>query len=117
MENSLLVCIVHCARKFRDEVGRSPRVLFAADSHVKGFALDQFHTEIAGTVPLTDLVDGNDAGMIETRRRFSFQMEAFQMRFGRPLAEPEDFQRHRAVETLLSCSVHDALPTTAHFLE
>src|SRR6516165_4140498 len=117
MQNSMLVCIVHRTRKFSDEVRCLPWVLLAPDSHVKWFALDQFHAEKAGTVALADLVDGNDAGMIETRCRFGFQMETFQMRVGRPLAKAEDFQRDGAIEAFLSRSVHYSLSTTAHFFE
>src|SRR5262249_7869364 len=117
MQDSMLMCIVHCAPKFSDEVRRLPWVLLAPDSHVKWFALDQFHAEIAGTVALADFVDGNDAGMIETRCRFGFQMETFQVRVGCPLAKAKDFQCYGAIETFLSRSVHNSLPTTAHFLE
>ncbi len=55
--------------------------------------------------------------MIQAGGGFSFQTEAFHMRFRGPLAKTDDFQCDRSVETLLPRTVNDALTAPADFLQ
>ena len=55
--------------------------------------------------------------MMETRRRLSLAAEAFQVRFGRAMAETNDLERHEAVQTLLAGAINDALTAATDFLQ
>src|SRR6266511_6140528 len=117
MENAALVRIVQRSRQSCDKLGCPARChLLPPGDFIEWPAFEQFHAEIAGAVTLSDLIDGNDAGMIETGCRFGFEVETLQVSFGRPRTKADDFQRDRAIEALLSRSVNNSLPAAAHFL-
>ena len=64
--------------------------------------LDKLHAEVALRLALADLVDGNDAWMLEVGGGFCFPPKAFQMRFAGPRAEADHLQRDCAIETFLA---------------
>src|SRR4029453_7713413 len=92
MENSILVRVMNSARDLRDKLrcppdrhGRPP------NDFVKLAALDELHAEVARAITLTDFVDRNNAGMLQTRGGFCFKAKTLQVRFARPLTEANDF--------------------------
>ena len=58
---------------------------------VKLTAFNKLHAEVALAIALADLVDWDDARMIEARSGFGFQPKALEVRFGGPLAKANDF--------------------------
>jgi hypothetical protein len=54
-------------------------------------AFDELHAEVALSIALADLVDWNNAWMIEAGSRFCFQTKAPEVRFGGPLPKANDF--------------------------
>ena len=58
---------------------------------VKLTAFDKLHAEEALPIAFAHLVNWDDAGMIEARRSFCFQVKALEVRFGGPLPEANDF--------------------------
>src|SRR5207247_10781922 len=72
------------------------------DDLIKLSAFDELHAEVARAVAFAYFVDRNDARMIEAGGGQGFAAKAFQIRFARPMNEANDFQRDRAIETLLS---------------
>ena len=62
-----------------------------SDYFVKLTAFNKLHAEVALTIALADLVDWDDARMIEARSGFCFQPKAFKVRFSGPLAKANDF--------------------------
>src|SRR5262245_46905146 len=85
MENSMFMRVMHWARDLRDEFrGATNRHRFAPGHFVELTAFDELHAEIARAIALTDLVNRNDTGMLQTRRGFGFEPKAFQMSFAGP---------------------------------
>ena len=64
-----------------------------------------------------DFVDGNNTGMLQTGSGFRFASKPLQMRFRRPMAKTNHFQRNRAIETFLPRPIHDALTTATNLVE
>src|SRR6266536_3098281 len=118
MQDAALVRVMNSARQLRDEFRCAPdRHRFAPGNFIDRSAFDQFHAEIAGTLGLSDFLNGNDARMIETGRGFGFEVEPLQMRFGCPLTKSDDLQRDGTVETLLPRPIYQALSAAAYFLQ
>src|ERR1051326_8705861 len=66
MEDSVLVRVVHRARHFGYYFRRPPpRYRRSAYDFVKLTAFDKFHAEIARSITLAHLIDGNDKRVIE----------------------------------------------------
>jgi len=118
MQNAVFVRVMHGARHLRDEFRRLPdrhgRVL---DYFVQLASFDELHAEITGAIPLADLVDGDDARMIEAGGGFRLQTKTLKMRFGRPLTKTDHFQRHCAVKTFLPRAKYHALSAASDFLQ
>ena len=88
MQDAALMRVLDGAGETGDDFCRAPqREGFAPNELIEVAAFFEFHAEVAGAVALADLVDRNDARMLEAGGRLSFALEAFQMRFGRPMAE------------------------------
>jgi len=118
MQNAVLMRVMHNARYLRNEFHRLPnRHRRALKDFVKLPAFDEFHAEIAATIALTNLVDGNDVGMIETGSSCCFAAKPLQMRSACPLARADDFQSDCAIETLLSRQINYTLTATADFMQ
>src|SRR5207237_6865356 len=80
-------------------------------------ALDEFHAEVAGPIPLIHFVNGDNACMIETGGSFGFPAKTLQMRFARPLTKANDFQRDCAVETFLPGAKYHAPTATTDLFQ
>src|SRR6266481_7235511 len=92
MENSMFMRVVDSACDLRDQFHRAPNRYRLAPGHfIKLATFDEFHAEVARAVTLTDFVDRNDTGMLQTGGGFCFKAKAFQGRFARPLAKANDF--------------------------
>src|SRR5439155_22662218 len=118
MQNAVFMRVMHSARHFGDELHRAPdQHRFASDHFVELAAFDKFHAEIALGVALADLVDGNNAWMLEACGGFCFPPKALEMCFGGPGAKADYLQRDRAIETFLMRAVHNALTAPANFFQ
>ena len=62
-------------------------------------------------------MDGNDAWMFEAGSSFRFPAKALQMRFGRPRAQANYFERYGAIETFLMGAINHALTASTDFLQ
>ena len=80
-----------CARLSRLFPPRYGSASVHACDFVELSAFDEFHAEVAGAIALADLVNRHDARMVQARCRFGLEAEAFEVRFGGPLAESNDF--------------------------
>src|ERR1019366_7925674 len=62
------------------------------------YAVDIFHHEVVQAARLAELVEGDDAGMVELRERLGFASKTFGE--GRVAADAgrENFERHEAVQ-------------------
>ena len=58
---------------------------------VKLTAFDKLHAEVALPIALANLVNGDDACMIEAGSSFCFQTKALEVRFSGPLPKANDF--------------------------
>src|SRR5439155_6091594 len=87
------------------------------DNFVKLAAFDKLHAEVALAVPLADFVDRNGTGMLQPGCGFGLETETFEVCFGGPLAQSDDFQRDDAIETLLAGAKYYALSAAANLLE
>jgi hypothetical protein len=54
-------------------------------------AFDEFHAEVARAIALTDFVDRNDTGVLQTGGSLCFKAKTLQVGFARPLAQTDDF--------------------------
>ena len=87
------------------------------DYFVKLAALDQLHAEVTGTIALTDFVNWDDAGMLQTGGGFSFETKTLQVRFRGPLAQADHFECDGAVEAFLSRAINYPLATATDVLQ
>jgi hypothetical protein len=78
-------------------------------------AFNELHAEITGAIALTDFMNWDDAWVLQAGGRFGFATETFHMRFAGPMAQPDHFERHGAVETFLSRAIDHALTTATDF--
>src|SRR6266550_6200593 len=110
VQNPVLMRIMHRACHFRDELYCAPdRHRLASRYFVKLAAFDELHAEVALRIALADLVNGNNAWMLEVGGGFCFPAEALQMCVGGPGAEADHLQRDGAIQTFLMRAVHYAL--------
>src|SRR5215831_4390001 len=118
MQNASFMRVMHRARHLSDEFCRlSDRHRCMGNYFVKLTTFDKLHTEIALTIPLAYLVDGNDAWMVKARSGFGFQTKALQVRWCCPLTEADNFQCNNAIEALLPGAKNDSLSTPANLFE
>ena len=75
--------------------------------------LDEAHREVVLSVVLADLVNGDDAVMIEIGSRLGFNVETADIGLVRELARQDHLQRDPAVERLLSGLKDDAHASAA----
>ena len=92
MQNAVLVGVMHGPRQLRDQFCGTPdrNRLFPRDL-VELAAFDQIHAEVAITVALADFVNRDDEWMVQAGGCLSFETKAFQMCFGRPSTDANDF--------------------------
>src|SRR4030095_3004430 len=91
MQNPVFMRVMHGAGDLCDEFHCLPdRKRSVFNYLIKLAALDKLHTEVALAIAFAYLVDGHDAGMVETRGGFSFKSEALEVCFGGPLAKADD---------------------------
>src|SRR5438128_8801876 len=104
MQDAMLVRIVHRAGQLCDEFCcATDRHRFAPGHFIELSPLDEVHAEVAAALALADVVNWDNAWMVQTCRSLGFETESLEMRLRRPLAEPNDFYRDWAVGTLVSC--------------
>src|SRR5262245_40836340 len=85
MQNAVFMCVMNCARHFGNKFHRAPdRQRHTSHYFVKLAAFDEVHAEVALTIALAHLVDGDDARMLQACSGFRFSAKTLQMRFGRP---------------------------------
>src|SRR5215467_2502819 len=118
VQNAVLMRVVHSARHFHNEFHRAPdRHRLALDCFVKLAAFDKLHAEVALPITLADLVNGNNAWMLQAGRGFRFPAKTLQVRFGGPGAKADHFERYSAIEALLVRAINYALTATANLLQ
>src|SRR5689334_3923125 len=118
MEHSVLVRVMHGARNLRNQLrSLADRQGRAPDHFIELAALDEFHAEVARALPLTDLVNRHDAGVIEPGGGSRFTAKAFYMRRARPTAKPDHLERDDAIQALLARAKNYALSAPADLLE
>src|SRR5437899_9949913 len=95
MQDAVLVCEMDSARELRDEFRCAPnRHRLTPDNFIEFAAFHQAHTEVAGTVAFSDLMNWHDARMVETGGSFCFEAKTLEMLFrgsGSCRTEPNDF--------------------------
>src|SRR4029077_2792410 len=92
MQNAVLMSVINGPRQLRNQFCGTPHRhrLFPRD-FVELAAFDQIHAEVAITFALADFVNWNDERMAEAGSGLSFETKAFQMCFGRPSTDANDF--------------------------
>src|SRR5262249_23076438 len=118
MQDTVLMRVVNGAPHLGDEFhSLSDRHRRAFNYFIKLSAFDELHAEVALAIPLTYLINGHDAWMIESRRSFRLQAKSPEVGFSGPLAKANDFQSNYTVEALLSCTKHDSLSAAPNFFQ
>ena len=69
----------------------SSRHRVTLDHFIKASAFNQLHAEITRAVAFSDLMNRDDARVIQTRRSLGFKAKPFDVRFRRPPTEAHDF--------------------------
>src|SRR5437867_10257841 len=91
MQNAVFMRVMHGARHLCHQFRRlSHRHRCTSDCLVELTAFDEFHAEITAATTLADLVDGDDAWIVQPRGSFRFQTKTLDVRFARPLAKTND---------------------------
>jgi hypothetical protein len=109
---------MHGVRYFRDQFHRSPdRQRLAPHYFVKLAAFNELHAEVALAIAFANVVNGNDAWMIQAGSGLRLTAKALQVRFGGPRAEANHFERDGTIETFLMGAINYALSAPANFLE
>ena len=65
----------------------------------------------------THLVNGNNIGMIEPRRRLRFGAESFHFAFTGELAGEDEFERHDAIQRDITSAKHHAHAAVAYLFK
>jgi hypothetical protein len=118
MKNAMFMRVVHCARYFGNQFNRSADGYgLALDYFVKLTSFDKLHAEVATTLAFADLVDGDNAWMIEAGGGLRFAAKALQMRFGGPRAKADHFESDGPIETFLMPTINYAFSAPADFLQ
>src|SRR5204863_6665385 len=92
MEDAVFMRVMDGSSDVRDQFHRLPdrhRRLF--NYFVKLATFDELHAEVALAIALSNFMDRNDTGMLQTSCRFRFEPKAFQVGFARPLTQVNDF--------------------------
>ena len=83
--------IMNSARQFDNEFGCTPiRHWLALDYFIKSSPFHELHAEVAGTVALPDLMNRDDAGVVQTRCGLCLEAKPFDVRFRGPASEADD---------------------------
>ena len=91
MQNAVFMRVMNRAGDLRDQFRRLPdRHRRPPDDFVKLTSFNKLHAEVARAITLADFVDRNDTGMLQSGRGFGFKTKALQVRFARPLTQPDD---------------------------
>src|SRR4029077_18594841 len=110
MQDASLMGIGNSACQLDDEFRRvSGRHRFALGNFIESLAFHERHAEIAGTVAFPNLMNRNDARVVQTRCGLRLESKPFDMRFRGPPSETDDFQCHYAVKAFLSRPIDQAL--------
>jgi hypothetical protein len=118
MEDATLMRIMNCAGQLGDQFRCvTDRHRFALRDGIELAALHESHAEVTGTVALSNLVNRNDARMVQAGRGFRFEPKALHVCFCCPVSETNHFERHNPVQTFLPCPINHALATASDFLE
>jgi hypothetical protein len=80
-------------------------------------ALNELHAEVALAIALADLIDRDNARMLEAGGSFRFAAKALQVLFSTPRTKTNHFERYSTVETFLMRAINYALTTAPNFLE
>ena len=84
--------VMKCSRHFRDQFGRLPEGHpVRANDFVERPPFNEFHTEVASAVTLSDFVNRNNPRIVQMGDRFRFKPKAFEVRFCGPVAEADHF--------------------------
>ncbi len=75
------------------------------------------HAEVTRTLALTDIVNRNNARVIQAGGRFCFQAKTPQVRFRCPMAHPYDLKRDGAIKAFLPGAINHALSATTDFFQ
>src|SRR5262245_43932243 len=118
MQNAVFVRVMNSPRQLCDEFRRLPdRRRLALEYLIKLSAFDKSHAEVAGALALADLVNGDDARMLEACSGFGFPAKSFYVRFARPMTQCNDLERDGAIKTGLTGTVNYTLAAPADFLQ
>ena len=86
------MCVMNSARELDDKFHRaSSRHWVALDNFIQASAFDKLHAEIARTVAFPDLMNRDDARVIQARRGLRFKAKPFDVRFRCPPPKADDF--------------------------
>ena len=92
MQDPSLVGVGGSARQFDDEFRRtSIRHCLTLDCLIKALAFHKLHAEIARAVTFPNLMNWNDAGVVQTRCGLRFKAKPFNMRLRGPSPETHNF--------------------------
>src|SRR5207247_7992999 len=88
MQDAMLMCVLHGARNFCNQLYRSPDWHgLACDHFIELATFDELHAEVTLGIALADFVDGDNPRMLEMRGSFGFPAKALQVRFSGPWAK------------------------------
>src|SRR6266581_5621474 len=118
MQDVVLVRVLHRACQLNNQFHcRSDRHRLTLEHRIELSAFDQAHAEVASAIALADLINWNDAGMIQSGGRFRFATEPFYVRFRGPMTQGDYLQCHDAVKTFLPDTVNHALAAPTDFFQ
>jgi len=87
------------------------------ESLAQGFALQQFTNDVRRSVVKTDVIDGDDVGMIESCRGAGLQLETAEMIGIAAGTRPDEFQSNVASQPLVPCPENLSHGSGPDFLE
>ena len=118
VQDAALVRVLHGPRQARDDFRRaSQRNDFPPNEMIEVAAFLQLHAEVARAVALADLINRDDAWVLQAGGRFGLAPKALQMRFGRPMSERDHLQGNDPVQTLLARAIDNSLAAATNFLQ
>jgi hypothetical protein len=101
--------------RVRERLGDRQRAA-GHDELLEAAALDHLHCDVVRPLGLAAVVDGDDVGMRERRRRLGLAPEALDEKLVVRVAIVQDLDRHAATEILVLCEIdvrHPAGPELA----
>src|SRR5205807_8333380 len=91
MQDPPLVGILNGAPQLNDEFRSTPtRHWLTLDYFIKSSAFYELHAEVAGTVAFPDLMNWDDARVVQARCGFRLRSKPFDVRFRGPPSEADD---------------------------